>query len=1040
MNIQNALSSYGVNTNNNIPQSSGLEEALARIGADRSKGTRKASALDSLSSSFETAMETADSAAMSDIYSKNLNAEGTEKKDSDEDKTEAEKNQEHLDSVSNRMSDSDLETLAKEGLDVSAMTAEALDAAVERIKLQKEVFNDVVEAQVEEKLETREAIIKQAIAILSNDPNAEKIADKLIKANLPVTEANLKKIAEVMNMTKGMTSISSTEAEYLLRNKMLPTLENISEAHSRAASYSRKEKTLTDEAWAQLEPTVNHLLFQAGLRSGRQMTEAAQNFIKRDIPLTAENLQTYSKLITVKLRPSDVLKRAVDAISVGKEPKNVNMLSTTDMQVRQLIKNNESVTKEGIDYAVAKKAAQTNNYNPDKIDLSLSDLHEAQYDVDTHAPESAEILEKYKTAVQNDAASIRARRQLEEVKAKMTFEAGYRLAKEGIRIDTVSMSRLISDLKTLENRYYSGYFAEAGMKPGSYAQSDIDLLRDTTTKLKEIEKMPATLVYDSANTGASTVSGIYEESENTLQRHAMGKYAHTLETVQTQPSAKFGDSIEKAFGNVDSLLDAAGIPVTPESRRATRILGYAAAEINAENINKVQEFDGKLQDVLNNLHPAVTVRMIRDGINPLTATLDELNTKIKDIREKEGISTDDNFSNFLVNLDKKGDLSASERDAYIAIYRALHQIQSSEEPAVANVFNSGQEPTLQGLLTAVRSGKFTGKETYINDTFQAVSKLSTDVDKIENKIKAGLGKPVVFEAEAINKVVEEADKTIKELTEDRQFTAEDWALNIRDLAANGENATRFLEDFNVLTTIENITAAKDMLAGNNEIFSDWKKYKEFATGEEGILPDLIGSMNSEEEMASAYQSFVNETKDIKTALQRDPSMSKLDVKALKKMDVGVRFINRLAKRQFYSIPVDTGDDIVNMNVTILNNEEKQSSKVMVTVPTLNMGTVRAEASIEDNSMKCFISGDSHEGLSLLSERQLNLFAALAANGIKIGRIFYGAEEVSPDKYTYKTDGAYRDMPEGTGTNPSNELYRIAKVFVTHVMQADREIS
>ncbi len=1042
MNIQNAFASYGINntntSNNNVPSGSGLEEALARIGSDKSGKTSKASFMDSLHASFETAKITQDSATTSDLYSKNFGIDDNSSISNFDEKSDAEKNQEHLDNVSNRMSTDDMETLVNEGFDVAGMTAEALDAALERIKLQKEVFNDAVQAQVQDIRDDREAVIAQAIAALPGDANAARIADKLLKANLPVTEANLRKVAEAVNMTAGRTSVSAAEAEYLIRNKLAPTIENIYEAKSAALSGSQKEKTLTDAAWAQLEPTVNHMLFQAGLRSGKQMMDAAKAFIRKDIPLTSENLLSFSKITSIKLSLEDVLTRSVDAISVGHDPKNANLLNATDRQVRQLIKNNSQVTNEGIDLAVAKKAAQTGNYDPEKIELSLSDLHEAQADADRHDPASYELLDRYNSIAPGDAASIKARRQLEEVKAKMTFEAGYRLAKEGIRIDTVSMNRLITDLKVLENRFYSGFFTEAGMKPGTYSESDVDLLKDTTQKLAEIEKMPATLIFDTVDRADKmSISSLYQEGTGDAAKRAFSRYSQTLETVQTAPDAKYGDSIEKAFQNVDSLLKEAGIAATPEARRATRILGYASAEINAENITKVEEYDKKLQDVFTNLHPAVTVRLIRDGINPLTSTLDELNKKITEIKDKEGITTDDNFSNFLVNLDKKGDLSASERDAYIAIYRALHQIQQSEEPAVGQVFRSGQEPTLHGLLTAVRSGKFTGTETLINDTFQAVSKLSTDVDKIENKIRAGLSKPSAVLPETVNKQAEAADNVIRELSEDRRYTAEEWITNIRDLAATGENATRFLEDFNILTTMENITAAKEMLGGNNEIYHNWKKYKTLATGEAGVLPDFIGSMNSEEEMEAAFKSFADETKNIKSILQRDPSMTKLDVKALKKMDVGVRFINRLGKRQFYSIPVDTGEDIVSMNVTILNNEAESSSKVMVSVPTSSMGLIRAEASIEDDQMKCFISGDSREGMERLSERQLNLFADLAANGISIGRIFYGTEEVPSDRYAYKTGGLYADKPEGEPTNPSNELYRIAKVFVTHVMQTDR---
>jgi hypothetical protein len=128
-----------------------------------------------------------------------------------------------------------------------------------------------------------------------------------------------------------------------------------------------------------------------------------------------------------------------------------------------------------------------------------------------------------------------------------------------------------------------------------------------------------------------------------------------------------------------------------------------------------------------------------------------------------------------------------------------------------------------------------------------------------------------------------------------------------------------------------------------------------------------------------------------------------------------------------------------MKVTIVDDAENQTSRVYASVPTENLGTVSAEATIENNKMKCFISSTTASGMAVLKDRQLNLFAGLAQNGIVIGSIYYGAEEVPSDRYDYKTSGLYKNIPEGTemrGT--SNELYRIAKVFVTHVRQADGE--
>ena len=104
---------------------------------------------------------------------------------------------------------------------------------------------------------------------------------------------------------------------------------------------------------------------------------------------------------------------------------------------------------------------------------------------------------------------------------------------------------------------------------------------------------------------------------------------------------------------------------TAQNRRAVRMLGYNSVEVTAENVEHVREYDAKLQEVLKELHPAVTVRMIREGINPLEQSIDDLASKIAQIKEEEGITTEDNYSIFLINLDKKKEISPEERKAYM---------------------------------------------------------------------------------------------------------------------------------------------------------------------------------------------------------------------------------------------------------------------------------------------------------------------------------------------------------------------------------------
>ncbi len=1023
MNMVNALSAYGVQ------QKESTAKPLSNPDAVK---TEQTSMTEAILYTDETEMKQKQT---SDIYSKNL-GETQETQAAKEEGTEAEQNQERLDNVSGRMTEEDMATLQKEGFSVGEMTVEQLEAAMERIKLQKEMTVAAIENQAQEIADDRAAIIQQAVKMLAGNPRAEMIAEKLLKANIPVTQANLEKVAVVMDMAPNGVKLSPEECEYMVRNKLVPTMENVTMAKSAAQTYAKKEHTLTPEAWNQLEPKVTHMLFQAGLRANKDMMNAAQTFIKRDIPLTVDNLKSYSLLAGIKLSPDDLLTKAVDAISVGQDPKNANLLSSTAKEVRQILHKTGKVTNQAVDYAAAKRSSELPGVSGDKIDLSLGDLTEAQDAIDSKSMDVERYLQDFAESGAAQAASIRARRQLEEIRAKMTFESGYRLAKEGIRIDTVSMEKLIGNLKTLEARFFSSFFTQAGI---AQSAEGIEFLKDTNRKLEEIKNMPAPLIVDTMDTGSKiTLNELHQTGMNNM---AMRRYAESFESVMTSPNKQFGDNIQKAFGNTDSLLQNIGMEANAANRRAVRMLGYNSVEVTAENVEKVRDYDEKLQGVLKELHPAVTVRMIRDGINPLEQSIDDLSEQIAQIKQEEGITTEDNYSIFLINLDKKKEITPEERKAYIGVYRALHQLGGSEEEAIGGVYRNGQELTLQNLLTAVRSGKAQGMNTLINETFRTAAGASSDKSLIEDQINAGLmGAKFGKGAEALNNLAEKVDNTISECSQPSEETAKEQLTTVRTLATEGQNATRFLEDYNILSTMENLEAAKNLLASDMTIFKEWKRFKFMESGEETELPDFTECMDDKETMQAAYKKFVDEAGALKSKMMQDPVMTKQDTKSIKKMHVGIRFMHRLCKREYYQIPVDTGTDIVNMNVTILEKGEEKA-KVLAEIPTMNLGKISCEATIQDNKLKCFISSDTKEGTQALKDRQMNLFATLAQNHIEIGSIYYGTEEVRPDTYSYQTEGIYKDAQgsEGVQETDNSKLYRIAKSLVVHVRNADEDM-
>ena len=202
MNMLNALNAYGVQQKESTAKPLSNPDAAAK--------TVQTSFAEAIQYTDETQLKQQQT---SDIYSKNGMGDEQEAEVKKEEGTEAEQNQERLDNVSGRMTEEDMAELQKEGFSVGEMTVEQLEAAMERIKLQKEMTQMAMENQVQELADDRAAILQQAVKMLAGNPKAELIAEKLLKANIPVTQANLEKVAVAMEKAAGGVKLSPSECE-----------------------------------------------------------------------------------------------------------------------------------------------------------------------------------------------------------------------------------------------------------------------------------------------------------------------------------------------------------------------------------------------------------------------------------------------------------------------------------------------------------------------------------------------------------------------------------------------------------------------------------------------------------------------------------------------------------------------------------------------------------------------------------------------------------------------------------------------------------
>ena len=625
----------------------------------------------------------------------------------------------------------DYKKMQEEGFSLDDTTSNKIVTVTDKIKAQ------LAKAGVDISKFGDDLDLEQLAQITGSPELAVQIANSLREADLPLADDNFKQIAETVNMADSLSALDDGAVKYLIDNRLEPTVRNIYFAeHSASAGYIPAEQ----QDISSFLPQVKNVIASAGLEVNDDTIATSKWMLENDIPLTKENL-TYAQALRqtgLTTGAEDIAALAAEAVSEGKSAQDAVILSgyTWMEQAKDAVDTVENATDEDLAYIVEKG-----------LPLTLDSLREAAANrtSGTAASESqASGTVSSSEAQSEDAAQsianesytpkgqqlLTARRQLEEIRLAMTVEANYRLLKQGVSIDTEPLVKLVEQLKDQENAYYKNLLISEGVDVND---EQVELFREVDKKVSDMRYVPA-YVLGMKDAEVSTINGVHKAGMEL--KSSFEKASQQYETLMTAPRTDLGDSIQKAFRNVDDILNDLDMELTDENRRAVRILGYNSIEITQDSVFQMKAADEEVQRVFKNMTPAVVTQMIKRGINPLEMDFTSLNQEAENIKSEESGREDNRrFSEYLWKMEQNHEISEEERSSYIGIYRLIRQVENTDGAAIGALIQQGSPLTMKNLLTAVRSEKRSNKMDYsVDSDFNGVSGTSNGssiTDQIE---------------------------------------------------------------------------------------------------------------------------------------------------------------------------------------------------------------------------------------------------------------------------------------------------------------------
>lgn len=871
---------------------------------------------------------------------------------------------EKLEGLINGASGLSLFGIKQEGYSLSANDVEKIETVIDQIQVKLAAYCDSYQPPVS-------ADSEQAAEILGNSALAGNVADKLKQYDIPVTEDNVREVEEAALMAQEITAPSRSQAVHMAANGVEPSIENVYRMEH-TPEPNTLAQPISEAAWEQLKSQAAKLLTEAGLEATEENLDTAKSMIEQGIPLDKDMLRAFSAILSVDgdMSVDEIVDTIAQAMAKGKHAADALLTG-------------EGYTEERVEAAFAKAweeyaaAEEADGAQAGEVQSAQNQSSQGQ-SVHGQTVQGLEELTKH--------------RRLEEIRLMMTTQAGMALLKKGIELETLSLNELVEALKEQEQKYYKALYEMDGLEATAEKLDVVQTVSHTVDALKALPAYVVGIMEEGQRVQAVTITATYETGAP-LKMTLDAAHA-TYEALMTAPNREYGDSLAKAFENIDDLLADMDRETTPENRRVVKILAYNEMELTRKNMDRVTELDREYQYLLKNLTPRVTMHMIENHINPLETEIHELNNRIEQIKREIGPDKSESYSEFLWKLEKKTELSKEDRAAYIGLYRLLNQVDRTGEAAIGALVNQDREVTLENLLSAVRSRRAKGMDIAVDDEFGMLTDMIPKGVSITEQLKGFMqtanGDSTAYQNEQKQRMQELSKET-----------------DVLKLLAQSEEAV----------SLDNMEAAHKLVY---EEASFMQRLQEMGRRQGKTLSERL---EDKETMQEGYEELAKECEAAVLEAMENPENDRMTIEELRLLHHTVVLAGKLASFEDYHMPVEIDGETCAVHVKLVH-KAGESGKAELSMELPDKGELRAEFYLNEDSLKAFVMADSQELLERVKHAGGEFAGMASDNGLPVPEMSYGTGDKLPPVSDTRAEN----------TADTAKLYQISREFITAVVK------
>lgn len=878
-----------------------------------------------------------------------------------------------LSAVFNKMDTGRTVELNEEVSDINNTESEKIVTVVEQIQIKLAAYCKDFQATVDINADEIEKVMGDGVRAL-------KIARSFAKSGICPTKENVSEAMEAVSMTEGISHVSDNMKAYMIQNELEPTINNMYIAAY--SGYTGSGHAITDEQWSGISAQVEKILADAGISINEENINKGRWMIDNDIDVTKENFKRLTELDKSEdiLHGDDILDKISKAMTEGIQAKNA------------------WVTDRKYPWEKAVEAVKTlNNIKPEHIfaasetgrDFTLemyADLQVEDSDKVFNFTDNQKYLKEYRTVV--------------EAQLLMTVSAARVMEQNGISVNTTPLEELVDRLKEYELMTLKASFNDT--ESNEITMDTVDNINDVLYEIEKLKYVPAAVIGDV----------LEKNQEPTVVNLAVGtvpnKAGYAYEALSTQIRPDLGDSLFKAISaSTEDVLSNLGYENNDENRRAVRILAYNDMEITPQNIDAVKNVDYSVNVLFNNLQPQKVLTMIRDGKNPLTTPVDELNDYINEMADTGNPA--EKYSEFLYRMDKKKTITAEEREKFIGIYSLVNKFRKDGMRAAGQIVNQDLPLTMGNLLSAYMTRKDRNTEYVIDD--ETIMKLGKDKMTYYKNLFGSIKNQVTPEfmesvSDGLNNMSPEVfAQKAREYNPEENYSGERYYEIMKEASTMEDNVYKFVTDSSITPTYNNLLASKMLVTKTEDIFSG-------ISDDEDTEKRIMDALTDKDSAVAEYENLFEHTKElINESVYTD--MSYMDMESLRQLGNNMSLVMTLARKNNYYIPYTNGGEKGIINLKIMDSGEDKG-RFTIDIRCKDKKTVHVTGMVTDSDIKAGVISDSEVNFEQIK-------TALESRGFDNVKITADAGEFS----MYKIEESGMDVP-------SSRIFTVAKIFIEHL--------